>query len=64
LINFVGFGESSLEFELFLWISDPRQVNRVRTSVNYKIFRAFKNNNIEIPFPQRDIHIRTVAENN
>lgn len=63
-INFVGFGESSLEFELFLWISDPRQMNRVRTSVNYKIFRAFKNNNIEIPFPQRDIHIRTVAENN
>lgn len=62
-INFVGFGDSSLDFELFLWISDPRQMNRVRTSVNYKIFRAFKQHSIEIPFPQRDIHIRTVRDN-
>jgi small-conductance mechanosensitive channel len=57
---FAGFGDSSLNFELLVWINikaePPRQVT---SDLYFTIFRAFKNAAIEIPFPQRDIHIRS-----
>jgi small-conductance mechanosensitive channel len=58
---FAGFGDSSLNFELLVWINvkaDPPR--RVTSDLYFSIFRAFKNAAIEIPFPQRDIHIRSV----
>ncbi|EDL64341.1 mechanosensitive ion channel family protein [Bacillus sp. SG-1] len=59
-VNFVGFGESSLDFELFLWISDPNQLVVIKSNVNFRINRILSENNIEIPFPQRDLHIRSI----
>lgn len=59
-VHFVGFGDSSLDFELFIWISNPNEIIRVRTNVNFKIFHIFHDNHIEIPFPQRDLHVRSV----
>ncbi len=58
-VNFVGFGESSLDFELFVWISDPNQFIIIKSNLNFRINRILSENNIEIPFPQRDLHIRT-----
>lgn len=59
-VHFVGFGNSSLDFELFVWVSDPRELIRVKTNINFKIFKSLKDHHIEIPFPQRDLHLRSV----
>ncbi len=59
-VHFVGFGDSSLDFEIFVWVSDPRDLIKVKTNINFRIFRIFKENGIEIPFPQQDLHLRSV----
>jgi small-conductance mechanosensitive channel len=61
-ILFKGFGDSSLDFNLRVWT-----ITRVQTplplasELYFSIFRAFKESGIEIPFPQRDLHLRTVS---
>ena len=61
-ILFKGFGDSSLDFHLRVWT-----ITRVQTplplasELYFSIFRAFKENGIEIPFPQRDLHLKTVS---
>ncbi len=57
---FTQYGDSSLNFELLVWI-DIRQVSRkaIRSELYYTVFEAFAEAGIEIPFPQRDIHIRS-----
>jgi small-conductance mechanosensitive channel len=55
-----GFGNSSVDLELRVWIHDPEggQAN-VMSEVYERIWRKFHENDIEIPFPQRDLHIRS-----
>ncbi|MDD5760920.1 MAG: mechanosensitive ion channel [bacterium] len=61
-ILFAGFGDSSLDFELRVWTITRVQTPRPLSSELYfAIFRAFKENGIEIPFPQRDLHLKTVS---
>src|SRR5690606_6336348 len=57
-----GFGDSSVNFVLLVYI-DCRRTNelRVRGELNYYVWDALAEANIEIPFPQRDINIRTDA---
>jgi small-conductance mechanosensitive channel len=57
---FSEYGDSSLNFELLVWI-DVRRVteNRVRSDLYFTIFQALAEAGIEIPFPQRDLHIRS-----
>ncbi|MEM7790311.1 MAG: mechanosensitive ion channel domain-containing protein [Verrucomicrobiota bacterium] len=56
---FKGLGDSSIDLELRFWISDPSNgVSNVKSKVLLKVWDALKANNIEIPFPQRDLHIR------
>lgn len=59
-VNFVGFGNSSLDFELFVWVSNPEVEIRVKSNLRFRINQLFKENNIEIPFPQRDLHLRSI----
>lgn len=55
-----GFGDSSVDLELRMWIADPSNgVGSVRSEVLLRIWDTFKENQIEIPFPQRDLHIRS-----
>lgn len=55
-----GFGDSSVDLELRMWIADPSNgVGGVRSEVLLKVWDSFKENGIEIPFPQRDLHIRS-----
>ena len=60
VVRFVGYGDSAINFELLIWI-DVRTVARraVRSALYFTIFEELKKASIEIPFPQRDIHIRT-----
>lgn len=56
---FIGFGDSSLDFELRAWC-DFNDGLRVKTELNLGIHDALKEAGIEIPFPQRDLHLRSV----
>ncbi|UCH79680.1 MAG: mechanosensitive ion channel [Nitrospiraceae bacterium] len=53
------FGDSSWNMILGVWISDPKDFYRVRSELNCAIVRKFRENGVEIPFPQRDLHIRS-----
>ncbi|MBT4225820.1 MAG: mechanosensitive ion channel [Opitutae bacterium] len=54
-----GFGDNSVDLELRVWITDPvNGSGNVRSAVLLEIWDRFQENDIEIPFPQRDLHIR------
>lgn len=55
-VRFTDFGESSLDFELLAWIPDCFQRFDVASDLHFMIWEKFKENNIGIPFPQRDVH--------
>ena len=60
-VLFTGFGDSALNFSLRVWTVARVQTPMVLTSeLFFETFRAFKTHGIEIPFPQRDLHIRSV----
>ncbi len=52
------FGESSLMFQLLLWVDKPEMRGRVSDAIYTKIYKDFNHHNIEIPFPQRTVHIK------
>jgi small-conductance mechanosensitive channel len=58
----MGFGDSSLDFELRVWVREIRKRLEVRSAVLAEIQRRFNDVGIEIPFPQRDLHVRSVDE--
>ena len=56
----LGFGNSSIDLELRIWISDPANgVANVKSAVYLQIWKMFKSKGIEMPFPQRDVHIKS-----
>ena len=60
VVRFTKFGDSALEFELRVWTTTLTHRKGVLISdLNFAIFDEFKKVGIEIPFPQRDIHIRS-----
>lgn len=58
-ILFLGFGDSSWNMQLRVWISDPKRHPIVRSEINCAIVRKFREHKVEIPYPQRDLHIRS-----
>jgi small-conductance mechanosensitive channel len=59
-VFFAGFGDSSLNFELVVWSSEmSNRPRRYRSELNFSIERKLREAGIEIPFPQRDLHIRS-----
>lgn len=56
---FQGFGDSALDFEIMVWTGDPRKQFRVKSDLNYEIEASLRRYNIEIPFPQRDLNLRS-----
>jgi small-conductance mechanosensitive channel len=58
-VHFKGFGESSIDFELLVWIDLPHNQLQIRSDLNFAIDRIFRRENIEIPFPQRDLNLRS-----
>ena len=59
-VLFTGFGESSLDFELRVYIDDAGYLASTASGLRFAIFRALKQAGIEIPFPQRDLHLRSL----
>ena len=57
---FTGFGESSLDFELRVWLDNPGNLIASRSELGMEIDRQFREAGVEIPFPQRDLHLRSV----
>ncbi len=57
----VGFGDSSLDFELVIWVRTEavKRPAAVQASYLWEIESAFRRYQIEIPFPQRDLHVRS-----
>lgn len=62
-VHFTAFGDSSLNFEVRVFLHNISDLPTVRSELNYQIDQAFRDNNIEIPFPQRDLHIRSDQTN-
>ena len=56
-VLFLNFGESSLDFELRFYVSDITSRLRIASAVRFEIDRVFRENGVEIPFPQRVVHM-------
>ena len=57
-VFFTGFGDSSLDFELLIWTSDPSRQAPLKSDLYFRIEELFQEQQIEIPFPQRDVNIK------
>lgn len=56
-----GFGDSAWNMRLRCWLADPKGRPVVRSEINCAIVRKFRENGVEIPFPQRDLHMRSAV---
>ncbi|MCF8056202.1 MAG: mechanosensitive ion channel [Desulfocapsa sp.] len=59
IVRFHAFGDSSLDFELLCHLKDVDKRFDVRSDMHFAIDKAFRKHGIQIPFPQRDIHIKS-----
>ena len=59
---FLGFGDSSLNFELRCYIENIDKRLSTISDINFAIDAAFRENGVAIPFPQRDIHVRDLPD--
>ena len=62
-VVFTEFGDSSLNFELRCWVRDIANMWKTQDELMYEIDKKFKENNISIPFPQRDLYIKEIPSN-
>jgi MscS family membrane protein len=60
-VRFRAFGDSSLDHELLCWVRKPVFRGRVLHLLNTAVYKRFIQEGIEIPFPQQDVHLRSVA---
>jgi len=58
-VHLVEFGDSSWNMQLRCWIADPKQHPSIRSALHCAIVGKFRENNVEIPYPQQDIHFRS-----
>ena len=57
-VRFREFAESSLKFQLLFWIDKPEARGRTLDALNTTIYKEFNKHNIQIPFPQRTVHLK------
>ncbi len=62
-VRFVNFGESSLDFQLIFWTKETFLVENVKSDIRRSVYKELNERNIVIPFPQRDLHIKTGGDN-
>lgn len=60
-IYFIGFGENALNLEIWFWTNNVNLKHDIISDFLFKIDEGFRKNGIEIPLPQRDLHIRSVG---
>ncbi len=59
MVLFIGFGESSLDFELRFWTGNSDAWLQLKSQLTVEVYDALNKAKIEIPFPQRDLHIKS-----
>ena len=60
-VRFTDFADSALNFELHYWSTELMAAEDVKSDLRFRIDKAFRENNIQIPFPQRDIWMRSTS---
>lgn len=60
-VQLTGFGESSLDLDLLVWTRDPRNQLTLRSDLYFRIEAGLRRAGVTIPFPQRDLHLRSEA---
>ena len=60
-VRFRAFGDSSLDHELLCWVKKPVLRGKVLHMLNTNVYKRFIQEGVEIPFPQRDVHIQPVS---
>jgi small-conductance mechanosensitive channel len=62
-VIFEDFGDSSLVFDVYFWsdVGGERMLRKIRSEIRFRLTELFAENGIEIPFPQRDVHIKNAA---
>jgi len=63
-VRFRTFGDSGLDFELLCWIDEPVLRGRLSHELNMEVYKAFGRAGIEIPYPKRDVYIKTMPDRN
>ncbi|MDZ7751265.1 MAG: mechanosensitive ion channel [Gammaproteobacteria bacterium] len=58
-VMFIGFGDNSLNFELWCMLREVDMLMSTKSDLYFTVEKAFREHGIEIPFPQRDLHVRT-----
>lgn len=58
-VLFTGFGDSALNFELLIWTAEPNKQFLLKSELFFQIYEVLAERKIEIPFPQRDLHLRS-----
>jgi len=57
-VHFVNFGDSSLDFKLYFYSEDNFRIEKIKSDLRFSIDQKFRENNVTIPFPQRDVHVK------
>jgi potassium-dependent mechanosensitive channel len=57
-VQFLRFGEYSLDFRLLVWSRQPNRHAQIKSDINYRIERLFREGNIEIPYPKQEFLLR------
>jgi len=57
IVQFTDFGDSALNFKVIFTLGDSFNANNPKSDIRFEIDRLFRENNIAIPFPQRDVHL-------
>jgi small-conductance mechanosensitive channel len=60
-VRHTGFGDSAWNMRLWVWIPIARHHRRIRSELNCAIVRKFREKGVQIPFPQRDLHVRSTV---
>ena len=58
-VRFNNFGDSALEFQIYFWVEESFWVENIKSELRYSIDEEFRKNGVQIPFPQRDVHIKS-----
>jgi small-conductance mechanosensitive channel len=60
IVVFIDYGDNSLDFELWVWTASRAHAPKLlKSDLYFTLFDMFKEHGIELPFPQRDLHLRS-----
>ena len=63
IVRLTDFADSAVMFELLFWSKEYKNIEDVKSEIRFAICKAFEKNDIIIPYPQRDVHVKVEKEN-